>query len=65
MSKKLTDTELTELTGYDFSENANRRQYHNGKEYHIVNGSLFVGKNGCWDVVSEIIWTDDYKFEHK
>ena len=62
----MTDTQLTKKTGFDFTQGAKRRQYINGKRYHIVNGSLFVDNgNNVWKVIAEIIWTDDYKKEIK
>ena len=62
---KKTDIQLTLETGYDFSEGSSRRQYINGKRYHIVNGSLFVDNgNNVWDVIAEIIWTDDYIYNY-
>ncbi len=64
MATKITDTQLTERTGYNFTDGAPRTQYDDDKIYKLVNGCLFSRPLACntWDVVAEIIWTDDYKF---
>jgi len=60
---KKTDTELTELTGYNFTDGSPRGQNARGSRLRLVNGSLFQDKgNNDWNVVAEVIWTDDYIF---
>ena len=60
---KKTDAELTGLTGYNFTDGSPRVQYARGSRLRLVNGSLFEDKgNNVWNVVAEVIWTDDYVF---
>lgn len=52
-----TKDEITDETGFDFSQGGTRRQIINGKKYRIVGAVLFYSSKivGEWEIYAKVL----------